>query len=110
MTKNFSIGLLLTYRFLPEIINAVLHGDLRPPNILIDRDGHVSLCDFDDICMIGQHIHVGNNSYCEQSETGSFSIAEAGSEQGAIGCCAFFISTGTEPQNIYQAASQSRIW
>lgn len=105
--KNFPIGISTTYRFLREIICAVswlgqigiLHGDVRPPNILISREGHVKLCDFDNSCLFGQYIQVGNDPYYEQSESGGFGIAGAKSEQGAIGCCAYFISTGTEPEN-----------
>lgn len=42
----------------------------------------------------------------EQSEPGSFGFAGPESEQGAIDCCAYFISTGTEPQNRYHGTSQ----
>lgn len=94
VTKNFPMGVCVTYCILHEIINAVswrermgiLHRDLRPPNILTDCD---------NVCMIGQHIQAGNTPYYEQSETGSFGIAGPESEQGAIGCCAYFLSTGT---------------
>lgn len=56
--RNFPIDLRVTYRFLHEIVDAVswlermgyLHGDVRPPNILIDRKDHVKLCDFDNAC------------------------------------------------------------
>lgn len=114
VTKNFPIGTCATYRFLREIIYAVswleqmgiLHGDVRPPNILISREGHVKLCDFDNTCSFGQQIQVGNAPYYEQSESGSFGIAGAKSEQGAIGCCAYFISTGTEPENRSHAIFQ----
>lgn len=114
VTQNFPVGIGTTHRFLHEIIYGVswleqmgiLHGDLRPPNILISREGHVKLCDFDNTCLFGQHIQVGNDPYYEQSESGSFGIAGPKSEQGAIGCCAYFISTGTEPENRSHAIFQ----
>ncbi|MCJ1249936.1 hypothetical protein MMC30_007162 [Trapelia coarctata] len=113
VTRNSPIGTCTTYRFLREIIYAVswleqmgiLHGDVRPPNILIDRQGHIKLCDFDNVCSFGHYIQVGNSPYYERSDTGSFGIAGAGSEQGAIGCCAYFISTGSEPQSRLHATS-----
>lgn len=97
LTKNFPIGVCVIYCILREIINAVswleqmgiLHGDLQPSNILIDRDGYIKLCNFDNVCTTGQHIQVGNTPYYEQSKTGSFGIAGPESEQGAIGCCAY---------------------
>lgn len=46
--------------------------------------------DFDNTCSFGQYIQAANVPYYEQSEDGSFGIAGARSEQGAIGCCAYF--------------------
>ncbi len=114
VTGNFPVPLCTTYRFLRDIVNAVswlgqmaiLHGDVRPPNVLIDGKGHVKLCDFDNACSFGQYIQVGNAPYYEQSDTGSFGIAGPESEQGAIGCCAYFMSTGTEPQDRSHSTSQ----
>ncbi|MCJ1254185.1 hypothetical protein MMC24_001999 [Lignoscripta atroalba] len=105
--RNSPISLRATYRLLSEIVNAVswleqlgiLHGDVRPPNILISHEGHVKLCDFDNTCSLGQYIQVANVPYYEQLKNGSFGIAEARMEQGAIGCCAYFISTGTLPED-----------
>jgi serine/threonine protein kinase len=48
---------------------------VRPPNILVSREGHVKLCDFDNICSFGQQIQAANVPYYEQSENGSFGIA-----------------------------------
>ncbi|KAL9022293.1 MAG: hypothetical protein Q9185_000535 [Variospora sp. 1 TL-2023] len=85
----------------------ILHADVRPPNILLSREGHVKLCDFDNnTCSFGQHIQAANVPYYQQLEDGSFGIAGATSEQGAIGCCTYFISTGTEPQDRSQTTSQ----
>ncbi|KAL8981818.1 MAG: hypothetical protein Q9177_005457 [Variospora cf. flavescens] len=112
--ENFPVSLRATYCFLRELVDAVswleqlciLHADVRPPNILLSREGHVKLCDFDNTCSFGQHIQAANVPYYEQSEDGSFGIAGAKSEQGAIGCCAYFISTGTEPHDRSQTTSQ----
>ena len=114
VVKNAPISLQATFRFLREVIDAIswlehlgiLHADVRPSNILVSREGHVKLCDFDNTCFFGQYIQAANVPYYVQSENGSFGIAGARSEQGAIGCCAYFISTGTEPQNRSHVTSQ----
>lgn len=107
VTSNSPIGECTTYHFMHEILNAVawlgqmglLHGDLRPPNILVNAGGHIKLCDFDNVCLFGRYIQVGNSPYYEESDTGSFEIAGPASEQGAIGCCVYFMSTGREPED-----------
>ena len=111
VAQNFPISLEDTYSFLREIINAVswleqmsiIHADVRPPNILIDGCGHVKLCDFDNATFIGKYIQVGNEPYYEEFDPGDFGIAGPESEQGAIGCCAYFICTGKEPENRHHA-------
>lgn len=118
VTKNFPIAVCTTYRSLREIVNvvswlgqlAILHGDVRSPNILVNSAGHIRLCDFDNICSFGQYIQVGNATYYEQSDTGSFGIAGPESEQGAIGCCAYFMSTGTEPQDRSHSTRQISVF
>ena len=44
-------------------------------------------------------MQAGNAPYYELSDTGSFGIAGPQSEQGAIDCCAYFMSTGREAQH-----------
>ena len=107
VTRNHPLSQHSIYTFLDGIMNAVcwlerlgiIHGDLRPPNILIGYKGQVKLCDFDNICRLGDYIQVGNDPYYEEKEPGDFGVADGRSEQAAIGCCAYFMSTGTEPED-----------
>ncbi|KAF2785473.1 hypothetical protein K505DRAFT_330977 [Melanomma pulvis-pyrius CBS 109.77] len=41
----------------------LVHGDIRPPNILIDAEGHVKLCDFDRAVGIGERLDAGTEPF-----------------------------------------------
>lgn len=75
----------------------IAHGDLRPPNILIDQFEHVKLCDFDCAIPYGQYIQGAHSPFYQQLEDGTFGIAGSGSEQFAIGSCIYYMSKGFEP-------------
>ena len=67
------------------------HGDLRPPNILLDAAGHVKICDFANMTKRGGKI---------PGATAPFYISDTAgpaSEQFALGSCIFAISKGHEP-------------
>lgn len=92
-------------RWVYEISNAVAwlekleiaHGDLRPPNLLLDHNNTLKICDFDNACRYGQHIEGAHQPYYKWLGQDGFGIAGAASEQFAIGACAYFIHTGEDP-------------
>ncbi|KAJ2978267.1 hypothetical protein NQ176_g3908 [Zarea fungicola] len=65
----------------------LVHGDLRPANILLDRHDHLKLADFDSVAKMGS-INPGNSApwarlrECRGIESpGSFGLYDAWSEQ-----------------------------
>ncbi|KAL8830707.1 MAG: hypothetical protein Q9170_005614 [Blastenia crenularia] len=114
VTEKDPIKLHEIYLFLRELVDAIswleqlgiVHADVRPPNILLSRDGHVKLCDFDNSCFFGQYIQAGNEPYYQQLDDFSYGIAGPTSEQGAIGCCAYFMCTSIEPEDRLHATDQ----
>lgn len=92
-------------RWVYEIANAVAwlekleiaHGDLRPPNLLLDHNNTLKICDFDNACRYGQHIEGAHQPYYKWLGQDGFGVAGAASEQFAIGACAYFIHTGEDP-------------
>ncbi|KJR86274.1 uncharacterized protein SPSK_02670 [Sporothrix schenckii 1099-18] len=66
------------------------HGDLRPPNILLDADGHVKLCDFGNMEKRGAKNYGATAPYYKDSEVGP-----AG-EQFAIGSLMYALFSGHE--------------
>lgn len=80
----------------------VVHGDLRPANILLDRYDHIKLADFDSVAKMGS-INPGNVAPwvrlrgCGGSESpGSFGLYDAWSEQFAFASILYFTTSGTE--------------
>ncbi len=67
------------------------HGDLRPPNILLNGAGHIKLCDFANMMRCGQK-NPGATAPFYPSD-----IAGPASEQFAVGSCIFTIFKGYEP-------------
>ncbi|KAL9626713.1 MAG: hypothetical protein Q9204_007095 [Flavoplaca sp. TL-2023a] len=107
VTQNAPISLYGLGDIISDVINAmswleqlrIHHGDVRPLNILLERNRNVKLCGFENACSFGDFVRVTNPPYYTRSQDGDFEIAKAGSDQGAIGCCAYFIITGTEPKD-----------
>ena len=76
-----------------------IHGDLRPANILLTKEDHVKLCDFDATVRPGERLRTATPGFSQVSDLKTFQpcIASCSSEQLAIGSCVFAIGTGTEP-------------
>lgn len=75
----------------------IAHGDLRPPNILLDHDDNVKLCDFDNSCTYGEYIQGAHRPYYKLLGRDAFGQAGAASEQFAVGSCAYYIHKGDDP-------------
>ncbi|KAJ6784539.1 hypothetical protein PWT90_06757 [Aphanocladium album] len=80
----------------------LVHGDLRPANILLDRDDHIKLADFDSVATMGS-MNPGNCAPwarlrgCDGGEqAGSFGLYDAWSEQFAFASILYNLTTGTE--------------
>ncbi|KAL8838694.1 MAG: hypothetical protein Q9176_004934 [Flavoplaca citrina] len=107
VTQNAPISLCGLGDIISDVVNAISwleqlsihHGNVRPMNILLERNRNVKLCGFKNVFSLGDFVRVTNPPYYIRSQDGDFEIAKAGSDQGAIGCCAYFIITGTEPKD-----------
>lgn len=71
----------------------LFHGDLRPPNILLDADGNIKVCDFGNMERRGQTIHGAMVPYYKDDTAGP------ASEQYAVGSLMYAIFSGSEPLN-----------
>ncbi|KAL9034214.1 MAG: hypothetical protein Q9180_005531, partial [Flavoplaca navasiana] len=107
VTQNAPISLCGLGDIISDVVNAISwleqlgmhHGDVCPQHILLDRNRRVKLCGFGNACSFGDFIRSAQEPYYNRPQDGSFEVAKAGSDQGAIGCCAYFIGIGTEPKN-----------
>ncbi|ERF75005.1 hypothetical protein EPUS_08050 [Endocarpon pusillum Z07020] len=81
----------------------LIHGDLRPINILLDHRSNVKLCDFDNAYHFGEYIVGAHQPYYKMSKQGHFGKAGVGTEQFAVGSCFYFILTGDDPDFLLDA-------
>ena len=72
----------------------IAHGNLRPPNILLEHDDNVKLCDFDNSCTYGEYIQGAHRLYYKLLGWDGFGQVGAASEQFAIGSSAYYIHKG----------------
>ncbi|KAM0738006.1 hypothetical protein ACQRIT_007482 [Beauveria bassiana] len=80
----------------------VVHGDLRPANILLDRLDHIKLADFDSVAKMGSRNPGTTAAWvrlrdCQGSQGScSFGLYDAWSEQFAFASIVHFLTTGIE--------------
>ncbi|TAQ88594.1 hypothetical protein B7494_g3112 [Chlorociboria aeruginascens] len=80
----------------------LIHGDLRPTNILIDAEDHFKLVDFDCVERIGTRSYGGAPPWARLRPEdgigeGSFGFYGPKTEQFAIGSLVYFMTRGFEP-------------
>ena len=79
------------------------HGDLRPPNLLLDGEDHLKVSDFDSIATIGAAFEGIKPPYARVSgdegaeNRGTFGYHGPRTEQFAIGSVVYAMSRGFEP-------------
>jgi serine/threonine protein kinase len=94
-------------RWVLQLTNAVawlerlglVHGDLRPANILLDANDNIQLSDFDATVHPGAELMVASEPFCKIDE--NFEMPPAGpvSEQFALASCIYTIRFGHWPWN-----------
>lgn len=80
-----------------------VHGDLRPPNLLLDRQEHLKLADFDCVAPIGSQAQTTTTPWIRLlgpeagEQKGTFGLCGAQTEQVAIGSILYCLTRGHEP-------------
>jgi serine/threonine protein kinase len=79
------------------------HGDIRPPNLLLDGEDYLKLADFDCFAEIGTPADGSAPPWARVlgpeagSEDGTFGVYRARTEQFAIGSVLYYMTRGYEP-------------
>ena len=102
----------LIWRWMAELADAIawleslgyVHGDIRPPNLLLDGTDHLKVVDFDNAAKIGSDYDGCHPPYARvlgdepaQGDRGGFGYHGPRTEQFAIGSVFYYISRGYEP-------------
>ncbi|KAK3324207.1 kinase-like domain-containing protein [Cercophora scortea] len=75
----------------------LVHGDLRPANILLDANDNIQLCDFDAAVKPGAELLVGSEPSCKVDENLETPPAGPVSEQFSLASCIYSIRFGHWP-------------
>ena len=109
VSKNEPVALI--ERWISELSGAVawleglgyVHGDLAPRNLLLDKDAHLKLVNFESLAKIGTESDGNQCPYARLlgpeagSLKGSYGLYGAQTEQFAIGSIAYLMTRGYEP-------------
>ena len=101
----------LIWRWMAELTDAIawleslgyVHGDIRPPNLLLDGSDHLKVIDFDNTVAVGSVFDGCQPPYArvlggEAAESrGTFGHYGARTEQFAIGSVIYYMTRGYEP-------------
>ncbi|KAK1485950.1 AGC/DMPK protein kinase [Colletotrichum cuscutae] len=96
----------------------VVHGDLRPANMLLDQQNHLKLADFDSVASIGQKSLGSASPWARlrpESKAGGYGLYGPETEQFAIGSMVYYMVRGFEPyggpeQNDWAAGVAVDLW
>jgi serine/threonine protein kinase len=83
---------------------AIIHGDVTPDNIMIDKDGKVKLLDFDasqELTRNKTNTVVGKHAYMSPEQFKG--ILSETSDIYALGCTLHFLLTGIDPEPITES-------
>lgn len=73
----------------------LVHGDIRPPNIFIDAEDHVKLCDFDRAVKIGDRLDAGTDPFArllgDEEDPGRGNLWKSRSSNSSLYSAQFFI-------------------
>lgn len=101
----------LIWRWMAELANAIawleslgyVHGDIRPPNLLLDGNDHLKVVDFDNTIKTGFDFDGCQPPYArvlgeeDANKRGTFGCHGPRTEQFAIGSVFYYMTRGFEP-------------
>ncbi|MDZ4835273.1 MAG: serine/threonine-protein kinase [Candidatus Melainabacteria bacterium] len=101
---EMAISLCKTISYLHQLSPSIIHGDVTPDNIIIEKDGGVKLLDFDaaqELTRNKTNTVVGKHSYMSPEQFKGM-LSES-SDVYALGCTLHFLLTGFDPEPISES-------
>lgn len=94
--------------YLHELSPAIIHGDLTPDNVMVDKQGNVKIMDFDasqELTRNKTNTVVGKHAYMSPEQFKGLLGSE--SDIYALGCTLHFMLTGVDPEPISESRPAS---
>lgn len=102
--KKIGISLCEALSYLHTLNPPIIHGDVTPDNVMLEKNGNVKLLDFDasqELTRNKTNTVVGKHAYMSPEQFKGV-IGEAG-DIYALGCTLHFLLTGVDPEPISQS-------
>ncbi|MDZ4836868.1 MAG: serine/threonine-protein kinase [Candidatus Melainabacteria bacterium] len=104
LVAKIGVSLCETISYLHALTPAIIHGDVTPDNIMIEKSGGIKLLDFDaaqELSRNKTNTVVGKHSYMSPEQFRG--MLDVSSDVYALGCTLHFLLTGTDPEPISES-------
>lgn len=106
---KIGISLCKSLSYLHELSPPIIHGDVTPDNVMIDKNGEIRLMDFDasqELTRNKTNTVVGKHSYMSPEQFKG--LLGQTSDIYALGCTLYFLITGEDPEPITESRPTER--
>ncbi|HNB24335.1 MAG TPA: serine/threonine-protein kinase [Candidatus Melainabacteria bacterium] len=101
---NVAIAVCDALTYLHELNPAIIHGDVTPDNVMVEKDGNVKIMDFDasqELTRNKTNTVVGKHAYMSPEQFKGLLVSET--DIYALGCTLHFMLTGVDPEPISES-------
>lgn len=104
LAAKIAISICEALTYLHELNPAIIHGDVTPDNVMVDKSGNVKIMDFDasqELTRNKTNTVVGKHAYMSPEQFKGLLGSET--DIYALGCTLHFMLTGVDPEPISQS-------
>ena len=106
----FGLTLCRVLSYLHELSPPIVHGDVTPDNIMVDREGRIKLLDFDasqELTRNKTNTIVGKHAYMSPEQFKG--VLGEGCDVYALGCTLHFLLTAEDPEPLQESSPASAL-